>query len=301
MKGVNLGTLFSEKITTPLVAAIKAPPGNMGHVRLFWLGQAGFAIRYRDTLIIVDPYLSDYLAEKYQNAEFKHRRMMPPPILPKEAAVADWVIATHKHSDHLDPWTVSAMVAANPNLKIIVPESAAGHAMDMGVPQDKSYLIDAGQSVTIDRDIHIDALPSAHETLTTDADGKHLYLGYVMRFGALSVYHSGDCVPYRGLASTLAAQNIDLALLPINGRDGYRRERNIPGNFTVQEALNLCEQAAIPNMIGHHFGMFDFNTIDPKEAQDVIQQNAHIDSGCCAELDVAYKLIEKEQNYDGSV
>ena len=274
------------------MVAIKAPLGNMGHVRLFWLGQAGFAIRYRDKLMVVDPYLSDYLADKYQNAEFKHRRMMPPPILPKEAAVADWMLATHKHSDHLDPWTVSGMVAANPNLKVIVPEATAGHAKDMGVPADKIILIDAGQTVTIDSGIRIDALPSAHEKLATDADGKHLYLGYVMRFGGLSVYHSGDCVPYRGLDNILAARNIDLALLPINGRDAYRRERNIPGNFTVQEALNLCEQAAIPNMIGHHFGMFDFNTIDPKEAQDVIQGNANIDSGCCAELDVVYTLTE---------
>jgi L-ascorbate metabolism protein UlaG (beta-lactamase superfamily) len=168
-----------------------------------------------------------WLAFKVPKCRIKHRRMMPPPILPKEAAVADWLLATHKHSDHLDPWTVSVMVAANPNLKIIVPESAAGHAMDMGVPQDKIFLIDAGQTVTIDRDIHIDALPSAHETLTTDADGKHLYLGYVMRFGGLSIYHSGDCVPYRGLANTLPARSIDLALLPINGRDAYRRERNI--------------------------------------------------------------------------
>ena len=289
---MKLGILISEKISTPLLEAIKAPLSNMGHVRLFWLGQAGFAIRYRDKLMVVDPYLSDYLAEKYQNAEFKHRRMIPPPMSPKEAAVADWLLATHKHSDHLDPWTVSAMVAANPNLKVIVPESTAGHAKDMGVPADKIILIDAGQTVTINSGICIDALPSAHETLATDADGKHLYLGYVMRFDGLSVYHSGDCVPYRGLDNILAARNIDLALLPINGRDAYRRERNIPGNFTVQEALNLCEQAVIPNMIGHHFGMFDFNTIDPKEAQDVIQGNANIDSGCCAELDVVYTLTE---------
>jgi L-ascorbate metabolism protein UlaG (beta-lactamase superfamily) len=262
------------------------------------LGQAGFAIRYRETLIVVDPYLSDYLAEKYQNAEFKHRRMMPPPIMPEEAAVADWLLCTHKHSDHLDPWTVSGMVAANPNLKIIVPEATAKHAKNIGVPEDKISLIDAGQTVMIDNGIRIDAIPSAHEALATDTNGKHLYLGYLMRFGALSVYHSGDCVPYTGLSSILAARNIDLALLPINGRDAYRRKRNIPGNFTVQEALDLCEQAAIPNMIGHHFGMFEFNTINPEEAQAAIQRDTNIDFGCCAELDVVYTLVEKEQNKD---
>ena len=41
------------------------------------------------------------------------------------------------------------MVAANPNLKFIVPESTAEHAVDMGVPQDKIILIDAGQTVAI--------------------------------------------------------------------------------------------------------------------------------------------------------
>ena len=80
--------------------------------------------------------------------------MMPPPILPQEAAVADWMLATHKHSDHFDPWTVS--------------------------------------------------------------------------------------------------------------------------------------------------GMFAFNTINPKEARQAIQRNASIDTGCCAELDVMYTLMEKDQNDDGS-
>jgi L-ascorbate metabolism protein UlaG (beta-lactamase superfamily) len=98
-----LVSFFSEKITSSLAEAIKASLGSLGHVRLFRLGQAGFAIRYRDTPIVVDPYLSDYLAEKCQNAEFKHCWMMPPPILAEEAAVADWIISTHRHSDHLDP------------------------------------------------------------------------------------------------------------------------------------------------------------------------------------------------------
>ena len=288
-----MSTLLSDKITTSLATAIEAPIGNPNHVRLFWLGQAGFVLRYRNTLIVIDPYLSDYLAEKYKNAEFKHHRMMPPPISPKEVAVAGWVLSTHKHSDHLDPWTISGMAAANPDLRIILPEATVGHALDIGIPQDQMAAIEAGETVTIEDGVYIHAIPSAHETLTTDAAGSHLYLGYTIRFGLLTIYHSGDCVPYTGLGNILAAQNIDLALLPINGRDAYRRERNIPGNFTVQEALDLCERATIPNMIGHHFGMFDFNTINPYEAQVVIQHNAHLDSGYCAELDLVYTLVDK--------
>ena len=55
---------------------------------------------------------------------------------------------------------------------------------------------------------------------------------------------------------------IDLALLPINGRSAARREKGVPGNFHLHEAVTLRRDAGIPFMLGHHFGLFDFNTID---------------------------------------
>ena len=57
----------------------------------------------------------------------------------------------------------------------------------------------------------------------------------------------------------------DIALLPVNGRDQYRRSHNVPGNFHFEEALQLCLDCDIPYLIPHHYGMFDFNTIDPLE------------------------------------
>ena len=50
---------------------------------LWWLGQAGFAVRYGGRSFLIDPYLSNSLAEKYKDAEFKHVRMMPAPIDPE--------------------------------------------------------------------------------------------------------------------------------------------------------------------------------------------------------------------------
>jgi L-ascorbate metabolism protein UlaG (beta-lactamase superfamily) len=57
-------------------------------------------------------------------------------------------------------------------------------------------------------------------------------------------------------------QQIDLALLPVNGRDTERLTKGIAGNFTLAEAIGLCRQARIPALIAHHYGMFAFNTID---------------------------------------
>jgi len=55
---------------------------------------------------LIDPYLSDFLAEKYQGAEFPHLRMMQAPIEPSRLADLDWVFCTHRHSDHMDPGTL---------------------------------------------------------------------------------------------------------------------------------------------------------------------------------------------------
>jgi L-ascorbate metabolism protein UlaG (beta-lactamase superfamily) len=62
-------------------------------------------------------------------------------------------------------------------------------------------------------------------------------------------------VPYEGLSN--AIQKADLALLPVNGR-----AKGVPGNFSFEEAAQLCREAKIPHLIPHHFGMFAFNTVD---------------------------------------
>jgi L-ascorbate metabolism protein UlaG (beta-lactamase superfamily) len=119
----------------------------------------------------------------------------------------------------------------------------------------------AGQGITLE------AIHSAHEQRVLNEKGEDEFLGYVVRAGRVALYHSGDCVPHEGLVESLSGRSIDLALLPINGRDDARRSTGIPGNFTLEEAVRLCEQAGIPSLLCHHYGMFDFNTVDPAAAR----------------------------------
>jgi L-ascorbate metabolism protein UlaG (beta-lactamase superfamily) len=69
------------------------------------------------------------------------------------------------------------------------------------------------------------------------------------------------------LEKNLRALKPDIALLPVNGRDKYRRSHNVPGNFHFEEALQICRIARIAYLIPHHFGMFEFNTVDPADLQ----------------------------------
>ena len=68
----------------------------------------------------------------------------------------------------------------------------------------------------------VTAVPAAHETLETDEHGDSVFLGYVIDIAGFRIYHSGDCVPYEGQSQLLREHSVDLALLPINGRDSHR-------------------------------------------------------------------------------
>jgi L-ascorbate metabolism protein UlaG (beta-lactamase superfamily) len=128
--------------------------------------------------------------------------------------------------------------------------------------------------------------------VAVDDRGDCLFLGFVLKFPAVTVYHSGDCTPYDGLAAQLSRLAIDLAILPVNGRDTMRRENGILGNFTFDEAARLCSDAGIGAMIGCHFGMFDFNTVDVNWLDRQIAQVALPLKCIRPRVDEIYELIK---------
>jgi len=239
------------------------PPG--GTIALAWLGQAGFALRTPGALLLIDPYLSDSLAVKYRGREFPHRRMMPVPVEPEALNAVAWVLCTHGHGDHMDPGTLPAIASASPRCRFLVPRAEIARAEQIGLPKTRTFGVGAGERRPLGARIEALAVAAAHETIDTDDRGHSRYLGFVLRIGPLAIYHSGDTVPYDGLAERIGAAGIDLALLPVNGRDEHRRSRGVLGNMTFDEAAELCRAAGVPWMLAHHFGMFDFNTVAPDE------------------------------------
>jgi len=264
---------------------------------LWWLGQAGFAFQYYSILFLIDPYLSDSLAKKYKDKVLPHRRMMAAPILPGEVSNLDFVLCSHRHSDHMDPETLPVLAVNNKNCKFILPKAHRKYALNLGLPEDRIIGMNAQDTIKLKEGCTVTAVASAHEELMLNEAGENCYLGYIIRFDSIALYHSGDCVPFIGLAEELQKQHIDIALLPINGRDQYRRKRNIAGNFTVSEAIELCKNARIPMLMGHHFELFDFNTIDRTDAQREFMQNAlkkgQEPSECLLpEINIKYVLTE---------
>ena len=229
---------------------------------LWWLGQSGFAIKYRSAIFYIDPYLSNSQMRRYRRSGIRRERLTASPLRALEVRHADVVLATHRHGCHLDPGTLPIMLRASRRARLVLPKSAAGRANSFGIDYLRMTTTDVDLPVDIWKDgehIRIEAIPSAHEKLEWSPLDGHPYLGYLMRFGDFSIYHSGDCVPYNGLAERLREEKVTVALLPVNGRDP---SRGVPGNFTVAEAAQLAEEIGARWLAPMHYDMFAANTVE---------------------------------------
>lgn len=255
--------LVERPFSGMLADAMPERPGR--GLAFWWLGQAGFVIDLAGLRLVVDPYLTDSLARKYAGTARPHQRMMPPPIEPTAFRNVDAVLVTHAHTDHADPDTLAPLILANPAAQLIAPAAAAAIvARRANVGPERMVEAEAGRSIPLPSGGAVIPTRAAHETLETDADGRHHFLGYVLCAGGLRLWHSGDCVLFDGLVEEVGALFPDIALLPVNGRNADRLAGGVPGNFTLVEAIGAARRVGASAVVAHHYGMFDFNTLDPE-------------------------------------
>lgn len=243
---------------------------NPNRLHLWWLGQSGFLIQWSGHHLLIDPYLSDSLTKKYAGTDKPHVRMTERVVAPEYLDFVDVVTSSHNHTDHLDGETLIPLWKANPNLTVIVPRANVHFAAErLRVSPERLTPIRADrEKIKIDP-FTFYAIPSAHETLEQDENGDHRYIGLIIQVGKWTIYHSGDCIPYEGLAERLRNWKIDLALLPINGRDPAR---GVAGNFTAEEAAQLGRQINAGLVIPCHYEMFEFNTVSPKSFTTIAEE-----------------------------
>jgi L-ascorbate metabolism protein UlaG (beta-lactamase superfamily) len=244
------------------------------HFHLWWLGQSGFLIQWLGYHLLLDPYLSDSLTKKYANTDKPHVRMTERVIAPEQLDFIDVVASSHNHTDHLDGETLIPLLQANPNLTMIVSRANVDFAAErLQVSPERLNPIHADGEAIRTGPFTFHAIPSAHEALEQDEHGDQRYIGFIVQAGERTIYHSGDCVPYEGLVDRLKNWKIDVALLPINGRDPTR---GVAGNFSAEEAARLGKQIHAGLVVPCHYETFEFNTVSPegfvKAAEEMGQQ-----------------------------
>lgn len=245
-----------------LLTDIEAAWSQPDQLHIWWLGQSGFLLQYGGNQLLFDPYLSDSLPRKYANTDKPHERISELVIEPGRLSGIDVVTSSHNHTDHLDAETLLPLIAANPNLQLVIPEANRAFVAErLGTDPAWPIGLNDGQTATIGPFV-FHGVPAAHNELERDVEGRCKFMGFVVEIGTYRVYHSGDTLWYDGMVEVLRPYQVDVAFLPINGN---KLERRVAGNLNPDEAARLGRDIGAKLVIPHHYDLFAFNTSDPAD------------------------------------
>jgi L-ascorbate 6-phosphate lactonase len=231
---------------------VAVPPRGLAAA---WLGQAGFIIRTPTMTAMIDPFLAPYRGREYESG-----------LAPGDATDIDIVLCTHEHVDHLDADSAPAIADASPQAVFAVPSPIVDMVTEAGIAPDRVVGLQPGDPIEL-AGIRVRAVPAMHGVTMADAygfgeelsGGEIRFLGYVLDAGDVRLYHAGDTIHYPGMEETLGALEIDVAMLPINGRDAEREARGIVGNLSEREAAWLATAIGAGTVIPMHYDLFARN------------------------------------------
>ncbi len=236
----------------------------MENVIINYLGQSGFKIDIKNTSILIDPYLSNSVSELDSPDLI---RQIDIPYAPEKLKNISWVLITHEHIDHCDPKTLPLIYANNKNCFFLGPSKVCKIIESWGI-DSKQIIIATKEKVSLVNDIKVKSVLAAHPEIEYGDDGLPNCIGWIMEIGAKKVYFAGDTSVCQELLDELKSIGLlDLAFLPVNEDNFFRRRRGIIGNMSIREAFGLAAETGIKEVFPVHWDMFKVNSAIPKEIE----------------------------------
>ncbi|MEU2156286.1 MBL fold metallo-hydrolase [Streptomyces sp. NPDC019396] len=203
-----------------------------------WWGHATCTVEDSGVRVLTDPLFVSRLAHLR-----RRRGAVPPP----EAAVAEAVLVSHLHSDHLH---LPSLARLAPGTRLIVPRGAlrsvpglrrlAGLLITEVGPDDE-VVVDA---------LRVRAVPALHDGRRLPFGPHHSpALGYVIR-GEARTYFAGDTGLFDGMADAVGP--IDVALLPVGGWGPFLGHGHLNPDRAARALAALVPRAAVPV----HYGTY---------------------------------------------
>lgn len=231
-------------------------------IRFENLGQSGLLLKYNDFNLLVDPYLSNSV-EKCDGPDL--RRQIPIPYLPSQLSNINYVLITHDHLDHCDPETIPFIAKASPQSIFAGPQPVRKLLKKWNIPQDR--IIHPPKSLfNLCKGLSIQSTLAAHPKISLDERGDPTAIGWILQINNLKVYISGDTSLCSELINSLRKETpIDIAILPVNEDNYYRRQRGIIGNMSIREAFQFAIDIGAKKVIPVHWDLFEINSVSPDE------------------------------------
>jgi L-ascorbate metabolism protein UlaG (beta-lactamase superfamily) len=222
-----------------------------------WLGQASFRFEVGEKRILVDPFFAEHEA-----------RLYPPLSVDEHGSEVDWLLVTHPHIDHLDPYSLREVAARSPGLTIVAPAGCEAEVRE-AAPGATIAGVDRGDRLELPGAGAVAVVPAIHGM--TVADGypdDPRFVGYVLELGGTTLYHAGDTIVTDSLRAALAPHEVDVALLPVNGRTYYREREELVGNMGTRDAVALATELGAAILVPYHWDLFRGNTEWPGRVVD---------------------------------
>ena len=205
-------------------------------VKIKWLGHAAFTVEGKKVKLIIDPFLKDNPAAKYEEKDLEN---------------LDLILVTHGHSDHLGD---TIELANKTNAAVIAIYELAQYLLKRGVLSVISMNI--GGTVEF-KETKVTMVKAEH---SSSYDGQYMGnpAGYVIQIDGKNIYHAGDTALFKDMELIGEMFNIDLALLPVGGV------------FTMdtKQAIKAIEMLKPKMVIPMHYNTWEIIKVTKEELEE---------------------------------
>lgn len=245
-------------------------------VEVTWWGHATATVRDSGVTVLTDPLLVPRLAHLR-----RRRGALPPPTV----ALADVVLVSHLHADHLH---LGSLAKLTPGTRVVLPRGARAAVPGLRRLAPLLDLVEVapGDEITVGP-LTVRAVPASH-------DGRRLpvgrrsapALGFVLE-GEARTYFAGDTGLFDGMAEAVGGR-VDVALLPVGGWGPFLGEDHLDARRATEALARLRPASAVPVHYGTYWPI-GMDAVRPHEFHSPGQDFARLAAGPAP--DVAVHLL----------
>ena len=201
-------------------------------VKLTWYGHAAWQIDFKDTVVLVDPFLKNNPKS---------------PIKPENLKKIDFVVVTHNHDDHMGD---AFEITKNKGAKLISMFENVLPGANAGIPEENLVGMNIGNEVNFGK-IKVALVPAVHSGNCA---------GAVITGDDVTIYHAGDTGIFGDMKLIGEMYRPKVSLLPTGGF------------FTMgtKEAAMAARMIGSEIVIPMHYGTFPPINTNPNDLRQAL-------------------------------